>query len=91
MHGRQFLLDVRRDLALDELRRDPHRVFDRIRIRRSVRDEACAFHTQQRRAAIFSVIEALLKISEGTAREQCSDLASDRRGRIRWERGLENF
>src|SRR5215469_16022635 len=44
-----------------------------------MRDDANAFHTQQRRAAIFGVVEALLKISERTAREQRSYLPRDRR------------
>ena len=58
------------DSALGELRRHSDRVLDRVRVRRSVGDEAYALHPQQRRAAVLRVVETLLEIGECAAREQ---------------------
>src|SRR4029078_11119692 len=48
---REFLLGVRDDVARDALARDADRVDDRVRRRRTVRDDAHALHAEQERAA----------------------------------------
>ena len=40
-------------------------------------DDAHPFHPKKRRSAVFSVVEALLEVDEGAAREQRSHLAGD--------------
>ena len=57
-------------LALSELDGDADRILDGVGVRRSMRDDAHAFHSQQRRAAVLGVIEALLEVGEGAARKQ---------------------
>src|SRR5208283_1779619 len=67
------------ELAVGELHGHSHRVLDGVRIGRPMADDAYTLNTQQRRAAVLGIVEALLEIGEGLAREQKSDLAADGR------------
>src|SRR5450631_4039181 len=73
----QLPLDLIVDGSLREFRGYTNGILDGVGIRRSVSDEAHAFHAQQRSPAIFRVVETLLEIGERTAREQVADLAGD--------------
>src|SRR5215469_7823713 len=75
--SRQLALNVLVDATIDKLGSDANRVLNRVRVRRSVRDETCPLHPEQRSAAIFGVVQALLEIAESTAREQVSNLPGD--------------
>ena len=55
------------------------RILDGVGVRRSVADDAHALDAQQRRAAVFGVVEPLLEIGKRLARQQKSNLAADRR------------
>ena len=66
---RQLSLDLHINAALGEFGGHSESILDGIRIRRSVGDEADALDSQQRRSAVFSVIEAFLEIGEGAARK----------------------
>ena len=59
-----------------KFRRHADGVLDGVGVRRAVADDADALHAQQRRAAIFGVIQALLEVGEGLARQQKSHLAA---------------
>ena len=65
------------DPALGKFCRDPQRILDRISVRRTMRNDACALYAQQRRATVFGVVKALLEIGEGAAREQRAHLPRD--------------
>ncbi len=65
----QFLFDLPIDLVLSKLRRDANRILDGIRIGRPMSDEAHAFHSQQRRAAVLSVVEAFFEVGKGATRK----------------------
>ena len=54
-------------LAVGKLHGHAHRVLDRVRVRRTVADDAHALQSQQRRAAVLGVVEALLEIGKGLA------------------------
>ena len=69
-------------LAFGELGCYANGVLDRVGVRRSVRDEADAFHSEQRSSAVFGMVEALLEIGKCVAREQRADLSCDRAFRV---------
>src|SRR6516164_9810263 len=60
-----------------------NRILDGIGVRPPVTDYAHTLDAQQRRAAVFGVVHALLEIREGRTREQIAHLPGDR--------GLERF
>src|SRR6266478_467119 len=65
-------------LAFGKFCRYADRVLDRVGVRRSVGNDADAFHSEQRGSAVFGVVEAFLEIGECIARQQCADLTRDR-------------
>src|SRR6266404_5379906 len=56
-------------LAFGEFCRYAYRVLDRVGVRRSVGNDADAFHSEQGRPAIFGVVEAFLEIGKCIARK----------------------
>src|ERR1700676_1698212 len=77
-HRRQPTLNRSINPTLRKFRSHAYCILDRVRVRRAMRDDARALHPQQRRAAVFSVIEPLLEIGEGTARQQRAYLSRNR-------------
>ncbi len=75
--GAEGGFDAGVDLGLGELGGDADAVHDRLLVRRAVADDADAAHAEQRRAAVLGVVEALLEVVEGLAREQRADLRGD--------------
>jgi len=55
------------DPALGKFTSDAHCILNRVGVGRTVRNDADALHAQERGAAIFRMVEALLKISKGAA------------------------
>ena len=74
---RQFLLNVLVDPSLGEFGRYANRILDGVRVRRSVRDEAHALDSQQRRAAVLGVVKPFFEVGKGAARKQAPDLPGD--------------
>ena len=75
------------DAAFREFGGDAHSILHGVRVRRSVGNDADAFHPEQWRAAIFGVIESLLEIGKGAAGKESSDLPRDRGFQRFLERG----
>src|SRR5437870_13922527 len=76
---RQFLLNLVVDPQFGKFRSHSNGILDSVGVRRTVSNETYAFNSQQRRAAIFGMVESLLEISESAARQQISHLPRNRR------------
>jgi hypothetical protein len=73
----QLSLDPFVDLSFGELGGHANGVLDGVGVGAAVRDDANALDAQQRSAAVFGIIHALLEFVEGGARQQGADLARD--------------
>src|SRR5689334_4279558 len=73
----QLALNLFVDLTRRELGRDADGVLDRIRVRTAVRNNADSPDAEQRRSAVFRIIQALLEFFESLPGEHIPDLAGD--------------
>src|ERR1700678_163153 len=70
----QTLLDLLINAPLGEFGGDPHCVLDGVRVGGAVRDNAHSPQSQQRRATVFRVIDALLEVGKCAARKHVANL-----------------
>ena len=66
-------------------------ILDRIRVRSAMADDANAFHAEQRSAAEFGIIDALLELRESRTGQQVSDLPGDGRLQRLLQHVLDHF
>src|SRR5215468_8688884 len=75
----QFFLDALIHFAFGEFLGYANGILDCVHIRPSMADNADAAHTQERRAAVLGIVDALLEFAECALREHCPDFGGDRR------------
>src|SRR5712692_746330 len=76
--GRKLVLDLFVHLRAGQPRRDADCILDGVGVRAAVRNHGDAADTQERRAAVFGIINLLLEILEGAPREQRAHLRGQR-------------
>src|SRR5438270_13851746 len=75
----QTFLDLAINAFAGEVCGNTNRIFERIRVGRSMADNGHTLDAQQWGSAVFAVVQALLEVHKRTTRKQHAELASHRR------------
>src|ERR1017187_4136237 len=73
----EFVFNALVDFAAGEFGGHADGVLDGVGVGAAVADDARAAHAEQRRAAVFGIIQALLESGEGVLGDHVSDFAGD--------------